>query len=341
MLSTSGIAEPEKGKEAKALQVRNSPAIGPYVKGLKTFAVENFAMVEELINEGLAARHVAATAMNAGSSRSHAVFTLQVTQQLDDGSGESSSDLEKTSKLNLVDLAGSERQNKTKAKGARLQEGANINKSLSTLGMVINGLCKGGTHVPYRDSALTWLLKESFGGNAKTVMVATLSPSHDNVEETLSTLRYADNAKQIKNKAVINEGASAKIIRELKEQIESLKSGEGVAADHDAEADHAMEEQLAEAQALLAESTLSLEAKLERTRVEMENRLKEAEDKTHQAVIDAERSRERANHKNLEFMGLKWKATAHINAVERKLSELNVRLVALAAQLGSSLTRSP
>ena len=102
-----------------------------------------------------------------------------------------------------------------------------------------------------------------------------------------------------------------------------------------------MEEQLAEAQALLTESTLSLEAKLERTRVEMENRLKEAEDKAHQAVIDAERSRERANYKNLEFMGLKWKATAHINAVERKLSQLNVRLVALAAQSGSSLALSP
>lgn len=316
------LAKQEKGKEQKALTVRNSPAIGPYVKGLKTFAVESFEMVEALINQGLDCRHVSATAMNAGSSRSHAVFMLKITQTLDDGSGGNSEDMEKSSQLNLVDLAGSERQTKTKATGSKLKEGANINKSLSTLGQVINGLVKASAHVPYRDSSLTFLLKESFGGNAKTVMMATLSPSADNFDETLSTLRYADNAKQIKNKAVINEGASAKIIRELNEQIAKLIAeggggGEGVSA---AELED-QKEQLAAAQALLQETSLSHEAKLERTRAEMEERVKIAEQKAHAAVIQAERHRDKANTKALEFMGLKWKATAHIHAVERKLSE--------------------
>lgn len=136
----------------------------------------------------------------------------------------------------LVDLAGSERANSTGATGQRLKEGANINKSLTTLGKVIAALAtasqsegkkgkkgKADEFVPYRDSVLTWLLKDSLGGNSKTAMIAAISPADLQYEETLSTLRYADQAKKIKNKAVINEDPNAKLVRELKEELEMLR----------------------------------------------------------------------------------------------------------------------
>jgi len=136
--------------------------------------------------------------MNETSSRSHAVFTMVFTQrQVDMATGIPG---EKVSKISLVDLAGSERADSTGATGARLKEGANINKSLTTLGLVISALAeqsnpdrkkKGKDFVPYRDSVLTWLLKDNLGGNSKTTMIATLSPADINYDETLSTLRYA------------------------------------------------------------------------------------------------------------------------------------------------------
>lgn len=151
------------------------------------------------------------------------------------------------SKISLVDLAGSERADSTGAQGTRLKEGANINKSLTTLGKVISGLAemaanRGGAgknrkktdHIPYRDSVLTWLLKENLGGNSKTAMIAAISPADINYDETLSTLRYADRAKQIVCKAVVNEDANAKMIRELKEEIAKLKNllvAEGIRID--------------------------------------------------------------------------------------------------------------
>ena len=136
----------------------------------------------------------------------------------------------------LVDLAGSERANSTGATGQRLKEGANINKSLTTLGKVIAALAtasqaegkkgkkgKAEEFIPYRDSVLTWLLKDSLGGNSKTAMIDAISPADVQYEETLSTLRYADQAKKIKNKAVINEDPNAKLVRELKEELEMLR----------------------------------------------------------------------------------------------------------------------
>lgn len=132
-------------------------------------------------------------------------------------------------------MAGSERANSTGATGQRLKEGANINKSLTTLGKVISALAvasqadgkkkgkKADDFVPYRDSVLTWLLKDSLGGNSKTAMIAAISPADVQYEETLSTLRYADQAKKIKNKAVINEDPNAKLVRELKEELETLR----------------------------------------------------------------------------------------------------------------------
>uniref|UniRef100_A0A672K842 Kinesin-like protein n=1 Tax=Sinocyclocheilus grahami TaxID=75366 RepID=A0A672K842_SINGR len=171
---------------------------------------------------------VAATNMNETSSRSHAVFTIVFTQRRRDQL--TSLDTEKVSKVSLVDLAGSERADSSGAKGMRLKEGANINKSLTTLGKVISALAemqnskrRKSEFIPYRDSVLTWILKENLGGNSRTAMIAALSPADINYEETLSTLRYADRAKQIRCNAVINEDPNARLIRELKEEVNRLR----------------------------------------------------------------------------------------------------------------------
>ncbi|CAL8255603.1 unnamed protein product [Boreogadus saida] len=210
-----------------SLKVREHKVLGPYVDGLSQLAVTSFEDIEVLMSEGNKSRTVAATNMNEESSRSHAVFSIVVTQTLYDlGSGNSG---EKVSKISLVDLAGSERVSKTGAAGERLKEGSNINRSLTTLGCVISALAdqsagKGkAKFVPYRDSVLTWLLKDNLGGNSKTAMIATVSPAADNYEETLSTLRYADRAKRIVNHAVVNEDPNARIIRELREEVEKLR----------------------------------------------------------------------------------------------------------------------
>ncbi|GBP28430.1 Kinesin-like protein KIF1B [Eumeta japonica] len=272
------------------LRVREHPALGPYVEDLSKLAVTSYQDIYDLIDEGNKARTVAATNMNETSSRSHAVFTIFFTQQRHDKTTNLMS--EKVSKISLVDLAGSERADSTGAKGTRLKEGANINKSLTTLGKVISALAEildkravvSGTRksvtvdpkgirynpgrwrnnevaavemmatavsglppasgrraetprprasknkkskkadfIPYRDSVLTWLLRENLGGNSKTAMIAAISPADINYDETLSTLRYADRAKQIVCKAVVNEDANAKLIRELKEEILKLR----------------------------------------------------------------------------------------------------------------------
>ncbi|KAL1978355.1 hypothetical protein VTN31DRAFT_1214 [Thermomyces dupontii] len=211
------------------LKVREHPSTGPYVEDLAKLVVRSFPEIENLMDEGNKARTVAATNMNETSSRSHAVFTLTLTQKWHDE--ETKMDTEKVAKISLVDLAGSERATSTGATGARLKEGAEINRSLSTLGRVIAALAdissgkqKKNQLVPYRDSVLTWLLKDSLGGNSMTAMIAAISPADINFEETLSTLRYADSAKRIKNHAVVNEDPNARMIRELKEELAQLRS---------------------------------------------------------------------------------------------------------------------
>lgn len=217
------------------LKVREHPSTGPYVEDLAKLVVRSFQEIENLMDEGNKARTVAATNMNETSSRSHAVFTLTLTQKRHDA--ETTMDTEKVSRISLVDLAGSERATSTGATGARLKEGAEINRSLSTLGRVIAALAdlsagkkKNASMVPYRDSVLTWLLKDSLGGNSMTAMIAAISPADINFEETLSTLRYADSAKRIKNHAVVNEDPNARMIRELKEELAQLRSKLGGAA---------------------------------------------------------------------------------------------------------------
>ncbi|XP_072896827.1 kinesin-like protein KIF1A isoform X19 [Hemitrygon akajei] len=215
------------------LRVREHPILGPYVEDLSKLAVTSYNDISDLMDSGNKARTVAATNMNETSSRSHAVFNIIFTQKTHDSSADSTS--EKVSKISLVDLAGSERADSTGAKGTRLKEGANINKSLTTLGKVISALAevdsgsnknkkkKKTDFIPYRDSVLTWLLRENLGGNSRTAMVAALSPADINYDETLSTLRYADRAKQIRCNAVINEDPNNKLIRELKDEVSRLR----------------------------------------------------------------------------------------------------------------------
>ncbi|XP_039618395.1 kinesin-like protein KIF1A isoform X12 [Polypterus senegalus] len=216
------------------LRVREHPLMGPYVEDLSKLAVTSYNDIQDLMDSGNKARTVAATNMNETSSRSHAVFNIIFTQKRYDAETDNTS--EKVSKISLVDLAGSERADSTGAKGTRLKEGANINKSLTTLGKVISALAevdsgpnknkkkkKAENFIPYRDSVLTWLLRENLGGNSRTAMVAALSPADINYDETLSTLRYADRAKQIRCNAVINEDPNNRLVRELKEEVSRLK----------------------------------------------------------------------------------------------------------------------
>jgi len=212
-----------RGKDQKGggLEVKEQKGIGIYVKDLREVVVENPDRLGQLIEEGLQHRSTASTKMNDTSSRSHCIFTIRLHQK--DAEDDSKNTF---SKVNLVDLAGSERAKATEAEGERLKEGSNINKSLSALGNVINALssmARGGkkVFVPYRNSKLTRVLQESLGGNSLCTMVAAVSPSSANADETLSTLNYARRAKTIKVTATKNEEAS--VIKKLEEEIEALR----------------------------------------------------------------------------------------------------------------------
>lgn len=195
------------------LKIRESPTDGPYVKDLTEVPVRSFTELMKYMRKGDTSRTTASTKMNDTSSRSHAVFTITLKQIHHDINTDETT--ERTARIRLVDLAGSERAKSTEATGQRLREGSNINKSLTTLGRVIAALAdpkqqrpsarksKSKDVVPYRDSILTWLLKDSLGGNSKTAMIACISPS--DYEETLSTLRYADQAKHIRTRAIVNQ----------------------------------------------------------------------------------------------------------------------------------------
>ncbi|KAF3818448.1 hypothetical protein GH733_011865 [Mirounga leonina] len=250
----------------QTLKVREHNVLGPYVDGLSKLAVTSYKDIESLMSEGNKSRTVAATNMNEESSRSHAVFKITLTHTLYDVKSGTSG--EKVGKLSLVDLAGSERATKTGAAGDRLKEGSNINKSLTTLGLVISALADQSAgknknkFVPYRDSVLTWLLKDSLGGNSKTAMVATVSPAADNYDETLSTLRYADRAKNIVNHAVVNEDPNARIIRDLREEVEKLREQLTKA---EAMKSPELKDRLEESEKLIQEMTVTWEEKLRKT----------------------------------------------------------------------------
>lgn len=192
------------------LKIRESPTEGPYIKDLTDVPVKNISEILRHMKAGDENRTTAATKMNDTSSRSHAVFTIMLKQIHHDMDTDETT--ERMARIRLVDLAGSERAKATEATGARLREGSNINKSLTTLGRVIAALAdpkqqrpgkRNKDVVPYLDSILTWLLKDSLGGNSKTAMIACIAPS--DYDETLSTLRYADQAKRIRTRAVVNQ----------------------------------------------------------------------------------------------------------------------------------------
>uniref|UniRef100_A0A1I7VGZ0 Kinesin-like protein n=1 Tax=Loa loa TaxID=7209 RepID=A0A1I7VGZ0_LOALO len=202
----------------KKLEIKEHSERGIYVAGLSMHVCHDYKACQRLMKEGSENRHVGATLMNKDSSRSHSIFTVYVEVALNNGSI-------RTGKLNLVDLAGSERQAKTGTTGDRFKEATKINLSLSALGNVISAFVDGKSkHIPYRDSKLTRLLKDSLGGNMKTIMLACISPSSDNYDETLSTLRYANRAKNIKNKPKINEDPKDALLREYQEEIQRLKA---------------------------------------------------------------------------------------------------------------------
>ncbi|XP_009666047.2 kinesin-like protein KIF17 isoform X2 [Struthio camelus] len=204
------------------LELKEHPEKGIYVKGLSLHTVHSVVQCERIMETGWKNRAVGYTLMNKDSSRSHSIFTINMEIYTVDERGQ---DHLRAAKLNLVDLAGSERQSKTGATGERLKEATKINLSLSALGNVISALVDGRCkHIPYRDSKLTRLLQDSLGGNTKTLMVACLSPADNNYDETLSTLRYANRAKNIKNKPCINEDPKDALLREYQEEIKKLKA---------------------------------------------------------------------------------------------------------------------
>ncbi|PWA29193.1 hypothetical protein CCH79_00006130 [Gambusia affinis] len=202
-------------RSAAGLRVREELQRGFYVEGLRKIPCENALQVEQLMEQGTRTRTTAATQMNANSSRSHMLIILQLKQIF------SKESITKQSNINLVDLAGSERQRSSGSEADRLKEGTAINLSLTTLGNVISALAdvavgKKVVHIPYRDSVLTKLLQSALGGNSRTVMIATLSPADICYEESLSTLRYAERAKRIQNRAVVNESPTERLVKELK-----------------------------------------------------------------------------------------------------------------------------
>eukprot|EP00294_Goniomonas_avonlea_P015537 CAMPEP_0114560800 /NCGR_PEP_ID=MMETSP0114-20121206/11653_1 /TAXON_ID=31324 /ORGANISM="Goniomonas sp, Strain m" /LENGTH=1366 /DNA_ID=CAMNT_0001746371 /DNA_START=50 /DNA_END=4147 /DNA_ORIENTATION=+ len=219
------------------LRVREHPKSGPFVEGLSWLVAKDLTEIGQMLETGYKARTVAATHMNDESSRSHAIFQVLFTQtettQIEDKGQSRKRKTSKMSKISLVDLAGSERygtETLNTVEQQRQAEGRHINKSLSTLANCIYALYRAAKnsnnskiHVPYRDSSLTWLLRESLGGNARTVMMAAISPADICYEESLSTLRYASRAKRIRTHAVINEDINEKIIRELRAEINQLR----------------------------------------------------------------------------------------------------------------------
>ncbi|NXU13884.1 KIF14 protein, partial [Pardalotus punctatus] len=235
------VFKAENGQKKQQLRVREHPVLGPYVEGLTGLVSHpDFCLLQSWLELGNKQRATAATVMNDKSSRSHSVFTLVMTQTKAEFVNEKQCDRRLTSHINLIDLAGSECCTKAQTSGERLKEGVSINKSLLTLGRVISALSRQSqngkkTFIPYRESVLTWLLKESLGGNSQTTMIATVSPAASSTEETLSTLRYAKQACSIINIAKVNEDVNVKLIRELKAEIEKLKAAQKSALNTDRE----------------------------------------------------------------------------------------------------------
>ncbi|XP_063685490.1 kinesin-like protein KIF28P [Bolinopsis microptera] len=278
------LLNPASLKLKGGLKIREHPKKGFYVDKLTTHAVGSYENIEMKMDNGTKNRTVAATAMNATSSRAHTIVALTFVQKTKE---EGQQAMTKTSVINLVDLAGSERAASTAATGDRLKEGAAINQSLSTLGNVIAALAdvaaegkapgKSKVIVPFRDSSLTKLLKNALGGNSKTVMMAAVSPADINYDESLSTLKFADRVKRIKTVAEVNESPTEKLIRELREENAKLMHMLGGSGIPDV--------------AMIAEASTEVsEEEKEKMRKEIEDELRAQMMQNHMELEDSEKS---------------------------------------------------
>ncbi|UYV69118.1 KIF4A [Cordylochernes scorpioides] len=202
---------------SSSLTIREDPVKGIWIPGLSEFSVASVEETLDLVSAGLKSRETHCTSCNLSSSRSHAIFILHL-----EGGSEAVD-----CRMYLVDLAGSERVKKSGSTGQRFTESVKINQSLLALGNVIGGLCDHRPHVPYRDSKLTRLLQDALGGNSRTLIVACISPLPEDAEETLNTLRYAERARKIRNRAIINNAcpsSSSLQILSLKKKVKELQS---------------------------------------------------------------------------------------------------------------------
>ncbi|CAH0403895.1 unnamed protein product [Chilo suppressalis] len=268
----------------QSLEVKERPDIGVFVKDLTGYVVHNADELEKIMAVGNKNRQVGATAMNTESSRSHAIFSITVESSKRGADGKMHV---KMGKLHLVDLAGSERQSKTQATGTRLKEATKINQSLSVLGNVISALVDGkSTHIPYRNSKLTRLLQDSLGGNSKTVMIATIGPAETNYVETISTLRYANRAKNIENKTHVNSEPGDALLTRFQQEIDQLKKQLEEAANEieDEEEGLKSEEELSDETLTEPEmDNLDPEEKKTRRKMRREEKEKLNREKAHQA----------------------------------------------------------
>lgn len=329
------------GKDQNAkLEVKERPDVGVYVKDLSSYVVNNADDLDKTMTLGNKNRSVGATNMNERSSRSHAIFTITVecSEKGPDGQNHV-----RMGKLHLVDLAGSERQAKTGATGQRLKEATQINLSLSTLGNVISALVDGkSTHIPYRNSKLTRLLQDSLGGNSKTVMIANIGPADYNFDETISTLRYANRAKNIKNKAKINEDPKDALLREFQKEIERLKAQlveEGSGGEEEGESEEEVEEEgkivkrkkkhrKKSMHALPPEKVAELRAKIEAEREKLQQKTDLAEEERNQAAEELEKREKDIKDSEMEHVRLQEK----LKAVESKIIVGGVNLLEKAKE---------
>ena len=311
-----GLAPTRVMPVLNALRVREHAKLGVYVEGLAKTPVSSLADVERALEQGMAQRAVAETAMNAESSRSHAVVQLSLAEQ-------SSGD--RTAVLNLIDLAGSENVGRSKSyeDHSRLAEARNINKSLLGLGKCISMLAQGTSSVvPYRDSVLTWLLKDALGGNAHTLMLCAVDPSAENAEQTLTTLRYADQAKNIVTRPVENVDHTKKMVRELHEQVEELRA----AAEAAAAAQAAAKAQQAEAEAAAAAAAAAAEqAAAERERAVAEAAAARASEEMTKAEREQWQQEAQERERVLRAREEELKKEASVAAEQLKAAKANAK----------------
>eukprot|EP00741_Cyanophora_paradoxa_P018513 tig00021070_g17872.t2 len=228
LLDPATAVQRKLGSTSRTVSIREDPNGGIFLTGVREEAVTTEEEMAASLERGTLSRTTGSTQMNERSSRSHAIFTVMMEQRSAvDPSDPNAIPEYMTSKFHFVDLAGSERLKRTKAEGERLKEGIHINSGLLALGNVISALGderRIGCHVPYRDSKLTRMLQDSLGGNSKTLMIACVSPADINFEESLNTLKYANRARNIKNKPVVNRDPNSAQLVSLRKEIERLQA---------------------------------------------------------------------------------------------------------------------